>query len=149
MHFTLKTAAIIGLACVSISSQAGQFRCAGYGDTGCTDHITSIVTDKFTAKFPASKYKIVMVYDFQTYSDGGGVGFAVAGVSPIVSETNKYGVLSLMPKNRFTSTVRIDKTKTLNPYQVTQEKIDLMQRAATLLMEACDRDANCDVMDLK
>lgn len=148
MRIALLTAAFIWLAGISFSAFSGQYSCSSYGGAGCAEHIKDIVTDKFTSKFPHSKYEIVVVYEYQTYSNGGGVGFAVAGVSPKVAESNKYGALSLMPIRRFTATQR-NTGDSINPYQKTQNEIGLIRDAVQLLMEACDRDANCDVMRIK
>lgn len=144
----LKMAIIIGLASLGISAFAGQYSCTGYGDAGCSKHLNDIVTDKFTSKFPSAKYEIVAVYDFQTYSDGGGVGFATVGVSPKVLESHKYGELSLMPIRRFTATQR-NTGDQVSPYQTTEFKIDLLRRAIQMMMEACDRDASCKILKIE
>lgn len=144
MRFTVKTAAIIGLASLSFSVSAGEYFCHGFGDAGCSEHITNVVTEKFTAKFPAKKYKIVVIYDFHTYSDGGGVGFAAAGVAPRLE--GKYSDRSLVPKWRFIATTRIDNTRKLSPYDKTNEKIELIQRAVQNLMEDCERSPSCDIL---
>lgn len=140
------------LACIlaffSLNAFAGAYICSSYGDAGCAEHIKDIVSDKFTKKYPSSKYEIVIVYQYDAYSDGGGVGFAVAGVSPKVTEKAKYGNLSLMPINRFLATQR-DTGKQVDPYEVTKFKINLLRRATRLLMEACDRQPSCDVITLK
>lgn len=148
MRVNFKAALIAVVAGLSFPVFAGQFACSSYGNAGCTDEVKDIVTEKFTAKYPVAKYEIVVVYDFQKYSDGGGVGFAMAGVAPKVTETQKYGDLSLMPLSRYITTQRITSTD-VNPYQATKYNISNMRRAVQLLMEACDRDAKCDVMLLK
>lgn len=144
MLFNVKTAAIIGLTSLSFSVSAGEYICHAFGDTGCAEHVTNVVTNKFTAKFPATKYKIVVIYDFQTYSDGGGVGFAAAGVAPHLK--GQYSNRSLVPTWRYNATTRIDNTRKLSPYDKTNEKIELIQRAVQNLMEECERSPNCDIL---
>jgi hypothetical protein len=142
MRASLKTTIIIGLATLSFSAFAGQFRCNAAGDAGCAEHIKKIVSDKFLSKFPASKYTIVVIYDFLTYSDGGGVAFSVAGVVPL-QDGNKV----LVPRSRYISTTRINAGRFINPYQKTQEKIEVIQRSVEQMMEECERSPSCDVMN--
>lgn len=144
MHFSFKMAAIVGLMSLSFSALAGEYFCHGFGNSGCSEHIADLVTDKFTSKFSAKKYKITVIYDFQTYSDGGGVGFAAAGVVPILE--GKHSDRSLVPKLRFISTTRIDNTRRLSPYDKTNEMVELIRRSVQNLMEECDRSPSCDVL---
>lgn len=145
MHFSLKTAILVSLACISVSSfAAGSFYCRAYGDAGCSEHLGDVVTDKFIARFPDSKYEIVVVSNYEPYSNGGGVGFAIAGVSPR-SAKSEYGNFGFMPARRFIATQR-NTGKAIDPYQKTTFEVDLVRKAVQAMMEACDRDKNCDIL---
>jgi len=77
-------ALLVTLVC--IPSYAGEFRVSCFSSlSDCASKVTDLVTDKFTQRFPASRFKIAVVAEFQQYSDGGGVGYAVAGVSPVLT----------------------------------------------------------------
>ncbi|BET27603.1 hypothetical protein EV673_1725 [Limnobacter thiooxidans] len=148
MNFSIKALAISTLVSMSFSSHAGEFSCSLYGNVDCAEHIKKLVTDKFTSKFPSTKFEIVAVSEFQVYSDGGGVGYAVVGVVPKVSESDKYGNLSLFPIRRFSATRRIT-GQDISPYQKTQNEIEVLQSAVEGMMEACHRDKACNVMTMR
>lgn len=150
MRYFVKLAAIFCFISLSFSALAGPYVCINYGNSGCSKHINDIVTDKFTKKFPVSNYEIVVVYDMHTMSNGGGVAFAIAGVSPRVSEA-KYGSgeMALMPINRYVVTKRIDANVQINPYRKTEIEIELLRDAVQMMMEECDRNANCNILKLK
>lgn len=125
----------------------GMFSCHAYGDAGCAEHIRDLVTDKFTARFPYQKYEIVAIYDMQLMSNGGGVGFAIVGVSPKLSDSKRsLGNGSLMPSRRFTSTSRVAAGERINPYQRTKYEISDLRDAVEAMMEACEREASCNVL---
>lgn len=131
-------ALLVTLVC--IPSYAGEFRVSCFSSlSDCASKVTDLVTDKFTQRFPASRFKIAVVAEFQQYSDGGGVGYAVAGVSPVLKDNT-----TLFPIRRFASTVRI-KDRTMSPYDVTKETEELLRRAVEQLMAACDSSPSCDV----
>lgn len=145
MHFSFKLAVIAGLASLSVSASAGQFSCIAYGDVGCAEHIQDIVTDKFATKYPSKKYAIVTVYDFQQYSDGGGVGFAIVGVVPKKPKSEKNSELSYMPIRRWTVTQR-NTGNSLSAGEITKIKIDILRDAVAHMMESCSNDVDCNIM---
>lgn len=133
---------------MSFFAYAGPFACTAYGSLGCSKHIEDLVTDKFTAKFPIEKFTIVTVYEFQTHSDGGGVGYAIAGVVPKISDPEKYGNLGLFPTRRFATTRRVTGNE-VKPGQKTQHELEIMRRAVELMMAACDREPDCNIMETR
>ncbi len=146
MRSYISFATVLFLLAISIPTFAEPFFCNSYGEVNCAKNVADLVTKKFAKRFPASTYEIVMVANFDPYSDGGGVGFAIAGVSRRLLDKSKSSGPSLMPVNRFISTVRIDKGKYLGPRERTEETIQLMRRAVELLMDACEREERCDIL---
>ena len=131
-------ALLVTLIC--ISSYAGDFRVSCFSSlSDCSTKVADLVTDKFTQRFPKSHFKIAVVAEFQRYSDGGGVGYAVAGVSPVLKDNTTQ-----FPISRFASTVRI-KDRKMSPYDVTKETEELLRSAVEQLMAACDSSPSCDV----
>lgn len=126
-------AATIALA-MPLASHAGRYVCQGYGDNGCAEHISDLVTDEFTQRYPADKFKLVVVYAFIPYSDGGGVGYAMAGISP---QLKANGIdFAIIPKQRYSWT-----TRRSGPYVGPREKneleVGLIRGAVENLMESC------------
>jgi hypothetical protein len=122
---------------------AGEFVCASFGNDGCSVHLKDIVTDRFTSKYPADKFKLVAIYEFLTYSNGGGVGFAVVGVVP---RMRVNGVeITQVPKPRFTSTRRLNGNH-IDARQRTVLQIETLRSAVDDLMSECDREKNCDLI---
>ncbi len=150
IHHAAKLAIAFALANVCCNVSAGDngvFSCHAYGDAGCTEHIKDLVTDKFTTRFPYQKYEIVVIYDMQLMSSGGGVGFAIAGVSPRLSGSKREsGSATLVPSRRFTSTSRIPAGERINQYQRTKYEIGDLRIAVEAMMEACERDAGCNIL---
>lgn len=148
MRYFLMLAAGFFLSGVGFSASAGQFICHEFGsadDSLCATSVSQFVTEKFTTKYPAKKYAIVVIHDYQLYSSGGGVGFAVAGVVPLLTGKHADDMV-LVPFRRFIATSRTDKGVSFNAYDKTDQKIKLIQQAVQSLMEACNRSPKCDVM---
>lgn len=131
---------------VASQAWAGEYRCKGYTTITCAEHIRDIVIEKFTTKFPANLYTIVVISDYDAFTNGGGVGFALAGVSPRVTE-KKYGELAYMPLLRFKASRR-DVGSSVTPAMKRQFEIGLLRTAVADLMEYCETDENCDVLQL-
>jgi hypothetical protein len=144
MKRILRIAAIIGLASVAISASAGQFHTLGSG-TGIdiADNIKDLVSEKFTAKYPASKYTIHVIYDFQVYTDGGGVGFSVAGVVPRPQKNDKW---FYTPDLRFVSTRRVV-GQSINSYEKNDMTIQVIRSSIEFLMAECDKLPKCDILN--
>jgi hypothetical protein len=121
-------------------SCAGEFRVHCFTDlSDCASKVSDIVTDKFTNRYPVARYKIVVLSEFLPYSDGGGVGFAVAGVSPLLKDG-----AGQIPSRRYTSTIRIV-DRSMSAFDVTKKTEELLRSAVEQLMAACERSVNCDV----
>lgn len=131
--------------CMSVvpAVSAGEYRCHSFGKNGCTEHIADIVTDRFTSKYPADKFKLVAIYQFMDYSDGGGFGFAVAGVVPRIRIDGAE--IAQIPARRFIATQRLN-GKNIDARQRNVLEIETMRSAVDNLMAECDRDKNCDLL---
>jgi len=117
-----------------LTSHAGRYVCQGYGDNGCAEHIRDLVTDDFTQRYPADKFKIVVVYAFIPYSDGGGVGYAMAGVSPVLKAN---GIdFAIVPKQRYSWT-SLRRGPHVSPREKNELEVSLIRGAVENLMEAC------------
>jgi hypothetical protein len=103
----------------------------------CAGPIADLVTEKFVKSFPDKKWQIAVIAEFHTYSDGGGVGFAVAGVVPKNS--------GLVPLKRFSASIRIDRTRKVGAMEVENLVLDVYREAVSQLMAACERTKDCDV----
>lgn len=108
----------------------------------CAALITDLVSDKFTTKFPADKWQIVVIGSFTPYSNGGGVGFAVAGVSKKMDA--KPDTPSFVPGGRFIATTRILDRK-LSPYDEIQKIEVVVRDAVEQMMGECDLSPTCDI----
>lgn len=66
------TVAIALLAALASPAFAGQFSCNALSTKkiDCLEEIRSIVTDRFTTRYPASKYKLVVVSGVGHYPNG-------------------------------------------------------------------------------
>jgi hypothetical protein len=122
---------------------AGEYWCHSFGKNGCTEHIADIVTDRFTSKYPSDKFMIVAIYQFMVYSDGGGVGYAVAGVVPRVRVNGTE--ITQVPARRFNATKRLN-GKNVDARQQNVLEIETMRSAVDSLMAECDREKNCDLL---
>ncbi|AJC22041.1 hypothetical protein [Pandoraea pulmonicola] len=96
-------ALLTALLCCSLSAQAGEFIVTSFGDTptNAIGLVRDLVTDEFTAQFPAEQYEIVLEYHCMKMSGGDATCSAIAGVSPRLS--SKEGKGSLMPVSRYNS----------------------------------------------
>lgn len=136
----LGAALVLGLLCIAAPASAGVYSVNWYADVpDASALVRDIVTDRFTEKFPADDWNIVVVAEFHAYSDGGGVGYAVAGVAPKVNSP-----MALFPIRRYSSTTRIV-NRTVGPREQREQTEDLIRRAVEQLMAACDASATCEV----
>lgn len=142
MGFALKSLAAIGLASLGFAASAGQFSAIGSG-TGIdiAENIADLVSDKFTNRYPVSQYSIHVIYDFQTYSDGGGVGFAVAGVVPRAK--SKDWVYT--PIGRYVVTQRFN-GKAIGPKEKFQLTVETIRLSVEHMMAECDASPKCDIL---
>jgi hypothetical protein len=133
---TIATAAALVLICSG--AHAGEFGVECYADVnGCADVLNEVVTSKFTSKYPLSNWRIVVIAEFQRYSDGGGVGYAVAGVVPKGS--------SQVPVNRFSATLRVDNTRKVTAKDRSDFTLQVYRDAVAEMMAACDESSTCDL----
>ncbi|MCW7753394.1 hypothetical protein OOT00_05265 [Desulfobotulus sp. H1] len=125
---------------IGVSALAGEFKIHCFADLGeCASKIEGLVSEKFTRHYPASHFHIVVIAEFQPYGSGGGVGYALAGVSPLLEDgTTQF------PIHRFATTVRIN-DRVMGPYDVAEETAEVMRRSVEQMMAVCDRSPDCAV----
>ena len=135
----LSTVAIAAaLVFIGSNANAGEFGVECYADINdCGAVLHEVVTSKFTSKYPFSNWRIVVIAEFQRYSDGGGVGYAVAGVVPKGS--------SQVPVNRFSTTLRVDNTRKVTAKDASDFTLRVYRDVVADMMAACDESATCDL----
>jgi hypothetical protein len=139
-----KTFVLIGLALLCHRAFAGEFRATCYGNVNAS-LFKDIVTDKFTEKYPSSRFTIVVISNFQRYSNGGGVGFAVAGVVPKNGNSKNY---EFVPIHRFmATTARTAAGEHLTAKEAVEKEKETARDAVADLMSACDLSPNCEVIE--
>ena len=130
------------LSLVSQAALAGPFRMACYfASQNCGREVVDIVSERFTARYPSANWEIVVLAEFTPYAGGGGVGYAIAGVSRRQSGANGQ---ALVPKERFVSTSRRNGAP-VSPTQAAAETVEVVRHAVEQLMVACERSPNCNV----
>lgn len=123
------------------SAFAGEFSvfCSYNNDNiqKCASVIADLVTDKFIAKYPISKYQIFVHSDIHSYSDGGFAAYAVAGVIPKDSAQFPARVFS-------NSNINGGSTK-YSRVQLANTELETYRAAVKNLMEQCEISPACDV----
>lgn len=130
---------ILGAAFLSLPALAGDFRvdCHAKLDN-CSSLISDLVSPNFLQHFPISRFKLAIVAEVQTFQTGGGVGFAFAGVSPVVADGSTQLPIRKYTESSFNKIL-------LNESDVTKEMEGVIRDAVRRLMTACDQSPNCDV----
>ena len=137
MKFSILASAA-ALVFLGSNANAGEFSLQCYASINdCATIARDLVTTKFTTKYPSKRWDIVVIADFQRYSNGGGVGFAVAGVVPTGT--------GQAPVRRVSATIRIDDTRKIDANGETDLTVEVLRDAVTELMAACDRSSKCDI----
>jgi len=120
---------------------AGEFsvNCSYNNDNlqECANLVTDIVTDKFTAKFPATKYQIFVHSNVHSYTNGGYAAYAVAGVVPKRS--------GQFPKRAFSASNINRGNESFSRVQLAEKELETYRDAVRNLMEQCDISPTCDV----
>jgi hypothetical protein len=130
------------LATATSAATAGQFLAIGSGNgIELADAVADLVSDKFTARYPVSRYAIHVIYDFQGHGDAGGVGFAVAGVVPRVKDSDWV----YAPLDRFVVTRRVDAGR-LSAHERQRLSVETIREAVAQMMQACASSPNCDIL---
>lgn len=109
-----------------------------YPSKNCGSEVVDIVSDRFTSRYPSDQWQLVVLAEFTPYTNGGGVGYAIAGVAKKITSQ------AMVPRNRFVSTSR-RVGRTLLPAESTKESIQLVREAVEQMMLACDKTLNCDI----
>lgn len=109
----------------------------------CRQATQSLLTEKFVAKFPPTRFKLVVFGSIHRYSDVTGAAYTVAGVSRRVWIQRVEQ--TLLPLKRYSASVPIE---TSSPTTEAQRKAALEQavRAAVQrLMAVCEQTPDCAV----
>ena len=137
---TLTSAAIV-LAGFHLSANAGEFSvfCTYQNNnlSKCAGIISDIVTDKFTIKFPASKFQIFVHSNIHNYTNGGYAAYALAGVAPRGS--------GIFPVQYYSKTAVNGTDVVFNTVQLAELELQNYRSAVQNLMNACEISPACDV----
>ncbi|OGB30191.1 MAG: hypothetical protein A3F78_04645 [Burkholderiales bacterium RIFCSPLOWO2_12_FULL_61_40] len=126
------------------SAVAGPFSMVcHFPSKNCGSEVTDIVSDRFTSRYPSSKWQIVVLAEFTPYSNGGGVGYAIAGVSRKISSPQS-ATQALVPHQRFVSTSR-RVGRNILASEAVEETIQLVREALEQMVVACENTSNCNV----
>lgn len=135
-----KSLATGALILVAAAAQAGPFRmvCSYQYESlsKCAEMTNDIVTERFTAKFPADRFTIFVHSDLHSYSNGGYVAYAVAGVVPT-------GSLQF-PLRRY-STTTFERERRADHLRLAEVEKENFRDAVKQLMDKCDLSPTCDV----
>ena len=104
--------------------------------SACADIVSDIVTDKFPAKFPNQAFTIFVHSDIHSYSAGGYVAYAVAGVVPKGS--------SQFPVLRFSSS-KLERQKRGDVLTLANVERENFRDAVKQLMDQCEVSPTCDI----
>jgi hypothetical protein len=129
---------------VSTSTFADQFSMVcNFSSKNCGSEVVDLVSSRFTSRYPSDKWQIVVLAEFTPYSNGGGVGYAIAGVSrkPLPPQSANQ---AFVPRNRFVNTSRRI-GRHISPAETTEETILLVREALEQMMVACDNTQNCNI----
>ncbi|MGQ0710480.1 MAG: hypothetical protein ACT4NV_12105 [Rhodoferax sp.] len=141
MGFFVKNALmiVIGFSIFSYA-HAGEFNVACSYDNEnieeCAKIISDVVTDKFTSKFPASRFSIFVHSSVHAYSRGGYVAYAVAGVVPRGS--GEFPV-------RYFSSSAMNGEKRVDGLELSKIELENYRDVVRQLMNKCEIAQACDV----
>lgn len=123
------------------ASHSGEFSvtCSYTNDNigKCASVLTDLVTDKFIAKFPSTKYEIFVHSNMLSFSDGGFASYAVAGV--VLRNSGQF------PLNRFSSTKINGTDKNFNAVDLANYELQVYRSAVKSLMDQCEISPDCNV----
>ena len=122
---------------------AGEFavNCSYKNDNlkNCASKVSDIITDKFIAKFPVTRFQIFVHSNVHSYTNGGFSAYAVAGVVPKNS--------GQFPLNRFSSSNINGTDKIFSQIDLAKYELDTFRSAIKSLMDQCEVSPDCDVYD--
>lgn len=141
MKFAATCALLAVQAVLLPSAHAGEFSVfctySNQNLSKCANAISDLVTDKFIAKFPPSKYQIFMHSNIHSYTNGGYAAYAIAGVIPKGS--------AQFPVVRYSNTDINGSDKKFGAIALAEKELDVYRAAAKSLMDACELSPTCDV----
>ena len=137
----LKTIGLFTLSIIAATPvQAGAFNLVcSYSSanlSACAEVVSDLVTDKFLAKFPNQTFSIFVHSDVHSYSSGGYVAYAVAGVVP--------KGLSQFPLRRFSSST-IERNQRGDALTLANVEKENFRDAVKQLMDQCEISPTCDI----
>jgi hypothetical protein len=112
------------------------------GIPSCAESINDLVTDRFIARFPSDKWRIVIFSDVHQYSDKSAVAVALAGVAPRTKGQDGRSATQF-PVNRFVRTIKSDGA--VGPMDMQNLERAVIRDAIEDLMAKCDLLSKCDV----
>lgn len=129
------------IASIAVTAHAGEYSMGCFFATKkCGSTVVDLVSERFTTRYPATKWEIVVLAEFTPYLNGGGVGYSIAGVSRKVAGTQQPTV----PRHRFVSTSR--RTGEHISLSETQAEVDqLVRDSIEQMMAACANSPNCNI----
>jgi hypothetical protein len=140
MKIAKKITPYIFSICSATSVYAGEFTvaCSYKNDNlkQCANIISDLVTDKFTSKFPSSKYSIFIHSNIHSYSSGGYAAYAITGVIPKDSgdfPIRMYNASIMNGQDRATS------------LELSNVELENYRDAIKQLMDMCEISSTCDI----
>lgn len=105
----------------------------------CATVLSDIVTEKFTMKFPSSKFEIFVYSNIIGFTNGGFSAHAVAGV--VQKNSGQF------PVNAFSSTLMNGTEKKFSQIDLANSELENYRAAVKSLMEQCEISPDCDVYE--
>lgn len=139
--FRTATAAVVLASTLALPAMAGEFSvsCSFSNENlrQCATVINDLVTDKFLAKYPASRFQIFVHSNIVGFTSGGYGAYAVAGVIPAGS--------GRFPVHRFSSTNINGSNTKFSQIDLAKTELSTYRAAVRNLMERCEISPTCDV----
>lgn len=123
---------------MALPSIAAPFSFYCRSDVRCDGLLDDLVTDKFTSRYPHTKWRIFV--ESHPYSFGDGAGAAHASVGVTSAGTGKQIIL---PGKTLGHLLTRENVK--SAYAKQQIERDVIRAAVEALMAQCDDSKNCDV----
>ena len=142
-----RTFLLLSAVLLPLVAQACEYRMrCFFSHQQCAALIAEIVSERFTTRYPADKWQIVVIAEVHRFSNGGGTAFSIAGVAPrLPSEPGVGAAPAAVPKQRFSSVMNIAGPRHLAGKEEIEELENVIRRSVENLMTECERTPNCNV----
>ena len=121
---------------LSARANAGQFGFYCRSDVSCVGLFNDLVTDRFTTKYPSTRWHIFVLSNVYTFGDGSGAAHATVGVTP--NTTDKQVVL---PTNTWRHI--LSRSTVRGAYEKQQLERDVIRSALEARVAKCDDSPEC------